>query len=276
MSALGEETEVFGSAPGERCAVLFLARRRTPLPGDLDRLAPALRAELDALRGAGWRLSLDGVLGSAGRPAGQGVADPADAGGDDPTVYATGFAHDVDFVGLFEAPTPSAALAGTVRLEQAGWARLFRTEWSLGAREFLPVAGPASRRAAHDWGFFALWKWNSAWQAASAEERRAYDLECDVAFSADLRDGAAIAGRYRLDGASPWDHIGAWRVPGPAMVDAAMREHARVADFKFTTSRHYLGRRTPFEDVLRAQDGPGRLRTGARPGSPKEGTAHTP
>ncbi|MDJ1131480.1 hypothetical protein [Streptomyces iconiensis] len=264
MSLLSEETDVFAAAPGQRCAVLFLARWRTPRPGDLARIAPALYGEFDALRAAGWRLSLDRVL------AGEEPPDPdqvPDADTDAPTVYATGFSHDVDLVGLFEAPTPTAALAGTLRLEQAGWERLFRTEWLIGPREFLPVVGPASRRAEDDWGFFALWKWNSAWQAASAEERRAYDLECDAAFSADVRDGAAIAGRYRLDGASQWDHIGAWRVPGPSMVDAAMHEHGRVADFKFTTSRHYLGRRTPFEDVLRA---------GERQDSPKEGTAHTP
>jgi hypothetical protein len=34
----------------------------------------------------------------------------------EPTVFDTGFAHDADLVGAFEAPSLSAALAGTVRL----------------------------------------------------------------------------------------------------------------------------------------------------------------
>lgn len=245
MSLLSEETEVFEAARGERCAVVFLARRRVPCPGGLDRTAAALTPVLDALRAEDWRLSVDGVLaGESGESGTDGRSE------DVPTVYATGFSHDVDFVGMFEAPSPSSALEGTRRLERAGWARAFRTEWLLGPREFLPVVGPASRRE-DDWAFFALWKWNSAWQAATAEERREYDLECDVAFASDVRDGAAITGRHRLDGASQWDHVGVWRVPGVAMVDRAMREHARVADFKFTTSRHYIGRRTRFDDALR-------------------------
>lgn len=274
MSLLSEETEVFEAAPGQRCAVVFLVRRRTPAPGDTGRTAAALGAELDALRAEGWWLSVDRILDGE-RPDG---GEPADASPgertedaraapcrdvpagtestraaphrDVPTVYATGFSHDVDYVGMFEAPSPSSALAGTRRLEEAGWSRVFRTVWLLGQREFLPVVGPASRRE-DEWAFFALWSWNSAWQAATAQQRRAYDEECDVAFAADVRDGAAITGRHRLDGASRWDHIGVWRVPGVAMVDRAMREHARVADFKFTTSRHYIGRRTRLDDALR-------------------------
>ncbi|WP_406141226.1 hypothetical protein [Streptomyces sp. NBC_01089] len=245
MTLVSEETDVFEAAPGERCAVVFLARWRTPHPADQDRIASALGEELAALRAEGWRLSVDRVL--AGGP----DQDP-----DAPTVYETGFSHDVDIVGMFEAPSPTAALAGTVRLESAGWGRLLRTEWLLGPREFLPVVGAASRPEQDQWAFFALWKWNSAWQAATAQERRDYDLECDVAFASDVRNGAAIAGRHRLDGASEWDHIGVWRIPGVGMADAAMREHARVADFKFTTSRHYIGRRTRLDDALR----PGHLR----------------
>ncbi|MFH8986084.1 hypothetical protein [Streptomyces varsoviensis] len=242
MTLLSEETDVFEAAPGQRCAVLFLARRRAPSPENPDRAVRPVMARLDALKAEGWRLSVDRVL------AGDGAE--ADEHPDSPTVYATGFSHDVDFVGLFEAPTPSAALRGVTALEAAGWARALRTQWLIGPREFLPVVGAASRPE-DDWAFFALWKWNAAWHAASAEQRRAYDLECDVAFAADVRAGAAIAGRHRLDGASEWDHVGVWRVPGVAMVQAAMREHTRVADFKFTTSRHYLGRRTRLDDALR-------------------------
>ncbi|MFJ3694098.1 hypothetical protein ACIPW9_08275 [Streptomyces sp. NPDC090052] len=240
MTLLSEETEVFEAAPGQRCAVLFLARRRTPGPGDAGRSARAVAEQLEVLRAQGWLLSVDGILAGGGRRS-----------ADTPTVYDTGFSHDVDFVGMFEAPTASDALDGTLALEQAGWARLLRTEWLIGPKEFLPVVGPASRGEEDGWGFFALWKWNSAWQAATAEERRAYDLECDDAFSSDVRNGAAIAGRYRLDSASQWDHVGVWRVPSVAMVQAAMREHTRVADFKFTTSRHYIGRRTRLDDAFR-------------------------
>ncbi|WP_406153685.1 hypothetical protein OG217_11135 [Streptomyces sp. NBC_01023] len=245
MTLMSEETEVFGAAPGQRCAVLFLARWRTPGPGDAGRSARAVTEQLAVLRAQGWLLSVDGIL------AGHGHRAPDTPFVDTPTMYETGFSHDVDFVGMFEAPTASDALNGTLALERAGWARLLRTEWLIGPKEFLPVVGPASRPEEDDWGFFALWKWNSAWQAATAQERRAYDLECDTAFSSDVRDGAAIAGRYRLDSASQWDHVGVWRVPSVAMVQTAMREHTRVADFRFTTSRHYIGRRTALGDAFR-------------------------
>jgi len=78
---------------------------------------------------------------------------------DEPYVFETGFAHDADLVGAFEAPSLSAALAGTVRLERAGWARRFATEWLLGPREFSTVHG-RGERTDHSWGFLALWEWN--------------------------------------------------------------------------------------------------------------------
>lgn len=232
MSLLSGETEVFSAADDGRCAAVFLARRR-----GADRAAArGVLAELERLRDEGWTLSVDGILG--------------DADMDVPSAYATGFTHDVDLVGMFEAPSFSAACDGTRRLGEAGWDRLSRTEWLLGPREFDPVISPASAGPADEWGFFALWKWNDAWQAASERQRREYDLECDVAFASDVRAGAAITGRHRLDAASVWDHIGVWRVPSTRMVDAAMREHARVADFKFTTSRHYIGKRTRIERLI--------------------------
>ncbi|WP_031465078.1 hypothetical protein [Sciscionella sediminilitoris] len=233
MSLLTGETEVFQAANDGRCAVVFLAKRRGG--GD----ASAVLAELDRLRDKGWLLSLDHIL---------------DTEANEPSAYATGFTHDVDFAGMFEAPSQSAAHAGIAALERAGWARLLRTEWLTGPREFLPVISPASRGTRDEWGFFALWKWNAAWQAASEEQRREYDLECDIAFASDVRAGAAIAGRHRLDVASEWDHIGVWRIPGADMLDAAMREHDRVADFKFTTSRHYLGKRIPLEKAITGEN----------------------
>lgn len=232
MTLLSAETDVFAAAGDGRCAVVFLARRRSGGRGVPDPLAGAL----DALRGTGWLLSVDRIL--------------AGGGPNEPSVYATGFSHDVDFVGMFEAPGLSMAHAGIRALEHAGWSRLFRTEWLLGPREFQPVVSHSSRGTFDEWGFFALWRWNNAWHAATEQQRREYDLECDQAFAADVQDGAAITGRHRLDVASQWDHIGVWRVPSVAMVDRAMRMHERVADFKFTTSRHYLGKRTAFESLL--------------------------
>ena len=125
----------------------------------------------------------------------------------EPYVFDTGFAHDADMVGAFEAPSLSAALAGTVRLEQAGWARRFATEWLLGPREFSTVQG-RGERADHSWGFLALWEWNDAWSAATKAERRAYDEECDAAFKGDVALGINIAGRHRLDWATCWHHAG--------------------------------------------------------------------
>jgi hypothetical protein len=165
-------------------------------------------------------------------------------------VYATGFAHDADIVGAFEAPSVGAALAGTVSLESAGWAELFTTEWLIGPREFAPVPSQSQIGSDSSWGFLALWQWNDAWQQATQAQRREYDAECDVAFTADLNAGINIAGRHRLDWATGWHHLGMWESSSFTAVDAAMREHERVADFKFTTSRHYIGRRVRLADVL--------------------------
>jgi len=142
----------------------------------------------------------------------------------------------------------TAALNGSVALESAGWARLFHTEWLIGPRDFAP---PATAQAAqHGWGFLALWEWNDAWQAATADQRREYDADCDIAFAADLRAGVTIAGRHRLDWASSWHHLGVWEVADPAQLNEAMLEHERVADFKFTTSRHYIGRKRPIAELM--------------------------
>lgn len=242
MSLLTDATDVFAAAEtSERCVVLFIAQSLPQACTRFDgRHRDAIRAVLGELAAEGWLLSL------------RAMVDPSDNVA--PTAFATGFAHDADVVGVFEAPTISAAFEGTVRLEQAGWSRRFATRWLLGPREFAAVngIGPAIERK---WGFFALWEWNDAWAAASAEARREYDAECDVAFQGDLALNINIAGRHRLDWASSWHHLGAWEVDRPEAVDLAMRGHEAAADFKFTTSRHFIGRRRPLADLLLAVSG---------------------
>ncbi|MQA02842.1 MAG: hypothetical protein GEV07_09020 [Streptosporangiales bacterium] len=234
MTSLTDATDVFAAAGGEACVVLFLARRQHGVSRRSRLTAVAgVHTALDQLAADGWSLSVRHMFGESNSPA----------------CYATGFAHDIDFAGAFEAPDSQQALQGTIALEEAGWGTLARTEWLLGIREFAPVA-PTTEPTDHPWGFIALWQWNDAWQAATAEERSAYDAECDVAFTHDVQGGARIAGRHRLDWSSRWHHVGLWEVPSVEMLDRAMREHERVADFKFGTSRHYVGRRRPLLALL--------------------------
>ncbi len=237
MALLTEATDVFAAADtAGRCVVAFLAKRQ-PVPNDIfgARERDAIAAVLRSLQAEDWRLSVCAMF------------DPD--GGAEPAAFDTGFAHAVDFAGAFEAPSVSAALAGTIRLEQAGWSRRFATEWLLGPREFATVGG-LSEAAGREWGFLALWEWNDAWAAATAAQRREYDAECDVAFAGDVALDIAIAGRHRLDWASSWHHLGIWEAPSIAAIDAAMRGHEHAADFKFTTSRHFIGRRRPLADLI--------------------------
>lgn len=232
MSSLTAPTEVFAAETDGRCAVVFLARLRHLDDSSVRRRhAENVAEELERLADAGWSLSIDHVFG----------------GDNTAAAYASGFAHDVDLVGAFEAPSAGEALEGSVALEAAGWAAIAHTEWLFGIREFAPTPAEHEDRP---WGFVALWQWNDAWQAASADQRSAYDAECDVAFRHDLDAGARIAGRHRLDWASRWHHVGIWETPTFTMLDRAMREHERVADFAFTTSRHYIGRRVALIDML--------------------------
>jgi hypothetical protein len=218
---------------------MFVCRRRAGLsPRTASEALGGVRRELAALAADGWVLSVAAMFGRAGEPAG----------------YDTGFSGPADFVGAFEAPGRGAALAGTARLGAAGWDALVRTEWTVGPREFDPVPSSAAP-AVPSWGFLALWTWNSAWQAATGEQRAEYDAECDVAFAADVAAGVNIAGRHRVDWASRWHHLGIWESPSFEVVSAAMREHERVADFKFTTSRHYLGRRRPLLELIGGHHG---------------------
>jgi hypothetical protein len=239
VTLLTAETEVFRAGDTSTCGVVFLARRRACLAADNRESARhRLAEELRSLSTAGWVLSARAMFGSQDSQA---------------WAYDSGFAHDVDVVGVFDAPSTSAALAGIAALESAGWAELFSTEWIVGPREFMPVMS-GQRGSASTWGFLALWEWNDAWQAATPEERQEYDRECDVAFQADLASGINIAGRHRLDWASSWHHLGVWESDDLRTIDTAMREHERVADFKFTTSRHFIGRRRPLLDLLGATD----------------------
>jgi hypothetical protein len=238
MTLLTEATDVFAATERNgRCLVAFIAKRQ-PLAKRLfgreqsRRLTDLLRA----LQGEGWLMSVRAMF------------EPNAAA--EAFAFDCGFAHDADMMGAFEAPSLSAALAGAARLEQAGWARRFATEWLLGPREFAPVRGQGER-SDHSWGFLALWEWNDAWSAATKAERRAYDQECDVAFNGDLALGINIAGRHRLDWASRWHHAGLWEAPSLDSIDLAMRGHEAAADFKFTTSRHYVGRLRPLADFLK-------------------------
>jgi len=225
-------TQVFARKTNGAVAA-FLSRRRRGLPEQVrDAALRSVDIELRNLANKGWKLSLDTIIG------------------DDTTVagYDTGFSSDLDFVGAFEAPSLAHALSGTISLAEAGWDILASTEWLLGPRDL--DTAPGRGTTADEWGFLALWEWNEAWQAAGPGRRDAYDAGCDVAFAADLAAGVSIAGRHLLDTASTWHQLGLWRSPNPEVIDVAMQDHERVADFQFTTSLHYLGRRRPLLDML--------------------------
>lgn len=239
MTLLTGETDVFSSSSAsQRCVVMFVAKREGDVAdifGEKERAAIA--TVLEELKSEGWLLSVRSMF------------DPA--ANTDAQALDIGFTHAADIAGVFEAPTISAALTGTVRLEQAGWARLFSTEWLIGPREFTPVKGTGGE-IERPWGFLALWEWNDDWAAATPRERADYDLECDIAFKGDLALDINIAGRHRLDWAHGWHHLGAWEAPSPEAIDAAITGHERVADFIFTTSRHYMGRVRPLLDLIAA------------------------
>jgi hypothetical protein len=236
MTLLTGETDVFQAGNTSSCGVVFLARRRAGLADDRrQRALERLAKQLDSLAAEGWVLSARAMFGSL------------DTGA---WAYDSSFAHDVDIAGVFDAPSPATALSGIAALESSGWDELMSTEWIVGPREFAPVASDKRNAVSPTWGFLALWEWNDAWQAATADERQEYDRECDIAFQADLNSGIDIAGRHRLDWASSWHHLGIWEADDLNTIDEAMREHERVADFKFTTSRHFIGRRRPLLAIL--------------------------
>lgn len=239
MTLLTGETEVFSSQPlaSSCCVVAFLASRQSGAEPAIyqQQHYQQLMALFEQLKREGWLLSFRAMFS----PLQQGQAMALDSG----------FAHRWDVSGAFEAPTLSAAIAGTIRIEQAGWARLFTTEWLIGPREFATVKGscPSLDRP---WGFMAFWEWNDAWCEATATHRQAYDLECDVAFKGDLALNVNIAGRHRLDWAHNWHHLGIWEIAAPDVVDRAISGHEAAADFMFTTSRHVIGRLRPLAELL--------------------------
>jgi hypothetical protein len=121
MTLLTEATDVFAASESSgRCVVAFLCKRQPASAGIFGTVLRSLQAE-------DWRLSVRAMFDNE-----------SDV---EPTAFDTGFAHAIDFAGAFEAPSLSAALAGSVRLEQAGWSRGFATEWLLGPREFATVSG---------------------------------------------------------------------------------------------------------------------------------------
>lgn len=234
MTSLSAATDVFELDPQEKSIVLGLSRRR-PRPDDADEtlVAPILRAIAD-LAQSEWTLSVAGMFG----------------GPDDPAIYETGPSSDMDFITAFEAPSVSKAFAGIEALESVRWDHLFTTAWIVGRREFAPVPTAGRNAAGAPWAMFALWEWNDAWQAATSDERATYDAECDQAFQFDVEAGVSIAGRHRMDYASAWHHLGIWEAPSYDVIDRGMVMHERVADFKFTTSRHYLARSQDLNDHL--------------------------
>lgn len=235
MAKVSADTDVFTSDADGRVVVFFTARRVPTTSRDgAHHVATEILKVLGDWNREGWYTSVGGMFGDKSEP----------------MIYETGFAHDVDIAGAFEAPNTAAAYDGVVLLQSAGWDRLFATEWTLGSREFQPVPSPERGAADAPWALFALWEWNDAWQASSQTERTEYDLECDAAFTADITSGVSIAGRHRLDAQSRWHHLGIWEAPTFGHITQGMFVHEKVADFKFTTSRHYVGRRRPAADYF--------------------------
>ena len=234
MTLLTEATDVFAAAESSgRCVVAFLAKRQPVASGAFGtREREAIAAVLARLAG---RTLASFRAGHVRRP-GQRSS---------PWRFDTGFAHAVDFAGAFEAPSLSAALAGTVRLEQAGWSRRFATEWLLGPREFATVGGLGDA-ARHEWGFLAFWEWNDAWAAASGP--RATRLRRSNATSPSRATWRSTSALQAAIGS-----IG--RVPGITSASGKRHRwprstrpcagHEHAADFKFTTSRHVIGKRRP-------------------------------
>ena len=98
MTLLTEATDIFAAEERSgRCLVAFAAKRQ-PLGSGLfgSDQARRLKTLLQALRAEGWLMSVRAMF------------EPNARG--EPYVFDTGFAHDADMVGAFEAPSISAAL----------------------------------------------------------------------------------------------------------------------------------------------------------------------
>lgn len=237
MTLLTGETDVFSSQPQNetRCVVAFLARRQNEPEAWTSQDTNRVMQVLDELKEEGWLLSIRAMFSSGSNS--------------EAMAMDSGFSHPWDVSGAFEAPDIDAAISGTVRLEKAGWAKRFITEWLIGPREFATVngIGPETER---NWAFLAFWEWNDAWCEATPAQRQEYDAECDVAFKGDLAFNVNIAGRHRLDWAHNWHHLGIWEIASPDVADQAITGHEHAADFKFTTSRHVIGKVRPITELL--------------------------
>jgi hypothetical protein len=218
-------------------AIVFIVSKRTEysFTCNIETYLAGFSKLIDTLHLEGWSTSIGEMLGDK----------------EIPSLYETGFAHDSDFVATFEAPSLEFAHKGVERFRNAGWEEIFTTNWLIGERDFQPILSTTGRHGESQWGFFALWSWNDEWQIATEVERSKYDEECDVAFRADLAMGLSIAGRHRLGVGTPWDHLGVWEVPAFELISQGMQEHERVADFKFTTSRHLIGLKRHFNDYFK-------------------------
>lgn len=167
-----------------------------------------------------------------------------------PRCYRASAFQACDVFGLFEAPGFGAAHEGIEHLYRAGWGRLFdETMWLVGPRDLPPAPGAGPHPGAV--GFLALWDWNDAWHAATPEERRSYDVDCDVAFDFDVALGIDLFGRFRTSGQSGWDHAALWECPDLGTLTRAMGAHEAQRDFKFTTSSHFIGKGVDFGDLRR-------------------------
>lgn len=217
--------------------MVFVTARSLPITSAARRKSATqgVLTQLRSLADAGWSTNVAAMFGDV----------------NEPTVYQTGFAHDVDLAVVWEAPDSVGALHSVDAMVEAGWSELFDSTWEIGRREFAPVPTRRGRQGATPWAMFALWEWNDAWQSATPAERLEYDAECDVAFRFDVESGVSIAGRHRLDHQSRWHHLGIWEAPTFDHVTRGIAMHERVGDFKFTTSRHYIGRSVSADDYFK-------------------------
>ncbi len=201
--------------------VCFVATARNQIARDPAQLSPFITV----LGTNGWLLSADEM--TTGRRA--------------PVVYDASRYHGATWFGVFEAPAWSSLEQGLAETTRLGWDDLFRTVWLIGPRDLAPT--PPTLATENNFGFLALWNWNDAWHAATPEDRRAYDADCDRAFARDTAFGALQAGRFATGLLSAWDQLALWEVADEATLTSCMAGHEAVGDFQFTTSRHLLGRR---------------------------------
>ncbi len=215
------------------CGVVFLSEVR---PGAGAGEVDAVSAALDDLGADGWILNPHRALGRT---------EPSL-----PRCYWSAPFHRWDVFGVFEAPDADAAHAGVSALGPRGWGALFdSTMWIIGPRDLPPVAGSGPHADAL--GFLALWDWNDAWHAATSEERRAYDAECDVAFRYDVGLGIDLFGRFRTAAGSGWEQVALWECPDLSTLTEAMGSHEAQRDFVFTTSSHVVGQAIDVDDLRR-------------------------